>query len=163
MAFSQTLASGKTGYIQSLVFRKQWLKQLKKSAAVETVSVCAFEAEESDRFRREPASTHEAALWLSYMASDFRVELARLLSDLGNLHRHKVDDVAEELNLFLSDAENALHSYSSRSARLENLPEAKRILKTLEALQTNLPVWNLARGLQLFLQDCKALKQEVVS
>jgi hypothetical protein len=163
MAISQSIKSGSAGYAQSLVFRGQWLKQLKlatkNSRSTEVVDI---DAEKSDRFRREPASTHEAALWLSYMASDFRTELARLQVDLGNLHRPKIEAVADTLNLHLSDAQTALSGYSSRQSRLEKLADAADgIRKTIDSLQTNLPVWNLARGLQLFLQDCKALRTAV--
>ena len=163
MALSQPISAGKPGYIQSLVFRRQWLKQAKASAVRHgQTAVAELDSEQSDRFRREPASTHEAALWLSYMAVDFRKEIARLLVDLGNLHRGSVACVADQLNLHLSNAELALRGYSGRQTRLEALPEAVAgIAKTLDKLQTNLPIWNLARGLQLFLQDCKVLRTTV--
>lgn len=160
MAISQSITSGTSGYIQSLVFRRQWLKQLKLSAVKNSkTEIIDLDAEVSDRFRREPASTHEAALWLSYMAVDFRNELSWLISDLGNLHRGRVVGVADSLNLFLSDAEAILRAYSSRHDRLDKLSDAaKGIASSLDTLQSNLPVWNLARGLQLFLLDCKELK-----
>jgi hypothetical protein len=132
MAISQSIKSGSAGYAQSLVFRGQWLKQLKlatkNSRSTEVVDI---DAEKSDRF-------------------------------LGNLHRPKIEAVADTLNLHLSDAQTALSGYSSRQSRLEKLADAADgIRKTIDSLQTNLPVWNLARGLQLFLQDCKALRTAV--
>jgi hypothetical protein len=161
MPATQALSAGVPNYLESWIFRRRWLRQLKAAARVQTETTVVAKVEVAviePAAIVEPPTPREAAKLLAEMAGYFTTELDRTSRESSNLHRRKLTALTTSFHLALASAEGALASYSEGGEITPELREsAARIAVLLDELQTNIPVWHLARGLQLFAGDCQRL------
>ncbi len=163
MPATQALSAGVPNYLESWIFRRRWLRQLKAAARVQTetttiakVGAAVLEVEPAASV--EPPTPREAAKLLAEMAGCFSTELDRASRESSNLHRRKLTGLTANFQEALENAQSALGSYADGGEIAPGLREsAARIAVLLDELQTNIPVWHLARGLQLFAGDCQRL------
>lgn len=163
MPATQALSVGVPNYLESWIFRRRWLRQLKAAARVQSGTTAVAKAETAPIEIEIPASVapptpREAAKLLAEMAGCFSTELVRASRESSNLHRRKLTGLTTNFQEALENAQSALGTYAEGGDIAPALREsAARIAVLLDELQTNIPVWHLARGLQLFAGDCQRL------
>jgi len=163
MPASRTLSAGCPNYLESWIFRRRWLRQLKASARAQSGAIPVAREEitapetEASAALQTP-TPREAARLLADMAVCFQTELERACSESSNLHRRRLTGLTADFQIALESARIALGTYADGEDIAPELREsAARIAILLDDLQTNIPVWHLARGLQLFAGDCQRL------
>lgn len=163
MSATQALSAGVPNYLESWIFRRRWLRQLKAAARVQSGAATLAKAETAPLEAEVPAhvappTPREAATLLAEMAGCFSTELDRAIQASSNLHRRKLTSLTANFQEALANAQSALGCYAEGGHIAPELREsAARIAVLLDDLQTNIPVWHLARGLQLFAGDCQRL------
>jgi len=161
MPASRTLSAGCPNYLESWIFRRRWLRQLKAAARVQSGAIPVAREEFSTpeaSAALQPPTPREAARLLAEMALCFQTELERACSESSNLHRRRLTGLTADFQIALESARIALGTYADGEDIAPELREsAARIAILLDDLQTNIPVWHLARGLQLFAGDCQRL------
>ena len=163
-----TLPGQKVGYIESWLYRRAWRAQLKQAVATHrktkksnAAAKSAVVEEEATVATIEPATPKEAAEMLSDLAIHFQEDLSTALGSLTGLHRQRLTGLSEDLDVSLEEMARSLRNFSTSGGSTADIAaQAKVIDKHLYTLQTNIPIWHFARGLQLFVRDCQRLAKE---